>query len=576
MLKIIATYSFLFFSCFLIAQEPYVKLEVSPTTVEKGMPVSVVIKTNVEGDLYFDVPDGFVKSGATHSGMSSSISYINGKSIVEKQKYQQFTGYFETEGSFRLGPVKMKTINGDILSEPVTVEVVKATNMISEDPQKNMDKPIFGIIEQSKRSVYLGEPFVLEAKVYAQIDIIQVENYEPFQVTGAAETHLIQDQRQVTRNQEKVGGKHVLTFKLGKTTVFPEQVGTFSISPFQMILFYDDPRRLFPERTRLRSNESKIEVLPLPDNAPESFTGGVGKFELSSTLSNQKINQGKVVELTVQIKGVGNLHRIEAPKLVLPSGLVLYGDPEENDDINFTARGAKGIKSFTFYIQTNEAGNIEFPAIQMSYFNPVTEKYETVSSQPHQLNVIEDENFTPLIVESVVDNVEEVVVKLQPVITENDDVSSPKQHFFTTTGISLLASPFLAGLFFIFINNYKQRNEVEQLSKRKSKEAHKKATQLLDSINTRELNAVQYVDELQNIFSQYLVEKWGVSDNIIDRALFEQYMRNGKVTPNTYKEILGYLNILDQSRYGNVESSLDVVELKTSLMSIIDKIEVGT
>lgn len=571
MIRLIITYCFSLTAFVLAAQEPYVKLEVTPSTVEKGAPVTVIIKTNVDGNLLFDVPDGFVKSGATHSGMSSSINYVNGKSYVEKQKYQQFTGYFEALGTYRLGPVKLQTKQGDLLSEAITIEVIKSTNMISENPEKNMDKPLFGIIEQSKKTVYLGEPFVLEAKVYAQIDVIQVENYEPFEVAGSSETHLIQDNRQVTRKHEKIEGKDVMTFKLGKSVVFPEQVGTFDVNPFQMIVFYDDPRRLFPDRTRLRSNETTIEVLPLPSNAPESFTGGVGSFKLTSVLSDLKIKQGKVVELSIQVKGHGNLHRIEAPRLILPKGMTLYGDPEENESFEFTSRGSEGIKTFTYYVQANQAGQIEFPALQMSYFNPESEQYEYTASQPLQIQVNKDASFTPIVTVEEEEEVE-VLAKLQPVITQASNKGQSTTRYFTPVGIALATSPFLAALIFGFVVHYRKENETEMQQKRIRKDAKKNALQALESIDTSADIAV-YFDEVQGVFQRFLSEKWGVVPAAINRNLVQEYMELGKISAETLAKLLVYFEKADQVRYGIASNSLTHETLKEMVVALINEIE---
>lgn len=570
--KLNILYCFLFFSYFTVAQDPYVKLEVSPKTVEKGMPISVVIKTNIDGDLYFDIPDGFVKSGATHSGMSSSMTYTNGKSIVEKQKYQQFTGYFENEGTYRLGPVKMSTSNGDIQSDAVTIEVVKAVNMISENPIKNMDKPLFGIIEQSKKKVYIGEPMILEAKVYAQIEVIQVEDFKPFELSGANETHKVQDQRQVTQSHERIGGKHVMTFKLGKSTVFPEEVGSFEISPFEMVLLYNDPRSFFPERTRLRSNISSLEVLPLPSTAPASFTGGVGKFELTSNLSHQTITQGKVVELKLSIKGAGNLHRVEPPQLQLPDEMILYGDLEEKENIKFSAKGAEGSKSFTYFLQANNAGEINFPEIEMSYFDPESKEYKTVTSNGFKLFVEEDENFRPAILDQPKTKKEEEMAELHPFITTNRTENIPSTRYFTNAGIILLALPLFvvfSYLIYVYVNK-NNRNKLVRLKEQKN--ARSTAVKAIAKLADNELSTSAYLDEIQSILNRFLATKWNCSAAEVNRSFVKSIRNEQGLSESASEKLIAFMDAIEFARYTKQED-VDLKGLKNDLEQVIEEVE---
>ncbi|HAW81057.1 MAG TPA: hypothetical protein DCX27_15905, partial [Balneola sp.] len=259
------------------------------------------------------MPDEFVQSGPTHSGMSSSVDYSNGKGEVIRFSFQKFSGYFDAEGEYKIGPIKIQTANGEIESKSVMVKVHKRQNMISEDPSKNMDKAIFGIIEQSKKEIYEGQPIILEGKVYSQIDILQVENFNTFKFEGPAEVHSLQNANQVSRKYEVVSGKDVVTFKIGKSLIFPDKTGNYEISPFEVILLYDDPRKLFPERAKIRSNTTKLRIKPLPDGTPNSFIGAVGHFDVSASFNGTTVEQGKVVELNIRVFGHGNLHNIEAP-----------------------------------------------------------------------------------------------------------------------------------------------------------------------------------------------------------------------------------------------------------------------
>jgi len=75
---------------------------------------------------------------------------------------------------------------------------------------------------------------------------------------------------------------------------------------------------------------------------------------------------------------------VEAPKVNFPSDFEVY-DVKTSDKID--AAKTSGSKIFEFPFIPRSYGKFEIPAIQYSFYNPATKKYETVSSGPLTLNV---------------------------------------------------------------------------------------------------------------------------------------------------------------------------------------------
>ena len=57
---------------------------------------------------------------------------------------------------------------------------------------------------------------------------------------------------------------------------------------------------------RVRSNSLQLDVQPLPQPAPEGFSGAVGQFELKSTLAPAQLKTGEPVTWTLTLSGTGN------------------------------------------------------------------------------------------------------------------------------------------------------------------------------------------------------------------------------------------------------------------------------
>ncbi|PHR49686.1 MAG: hypothetical protein COA32_00725 [Fluviicola sp.] len=573
MLRFVFINMILFCASLLWSQDEFVDIEINPTTVEKGQPVTITLKTNTEGNVKFELPDEFVQSGPTHSGMSSSVDYSNGKGEVIRFSFQKFSGYFDTEGEYKIGPIKIQTANGEIESKSVMVKVHKLQNMISEDPSKNMDKAIFGIIEQSKKEIYEGQPIILEGKVYSQIDILQVENFNTFKFEGPAEIHSLQNSNQVSRQYEVVSGKDVVTFKIGKSLIFPDKTGNYEISPFEIILLYDDPRKLFPERAKIRSNTTKVRIKPLPDGTPNSFIGAVGHFDVSASFNGTTVEQGKVVELNIRVFGHGNLHNIEAPKLKLPKGMVLYGDPEVEDSITFSSLGAEGMKTFTYYIQANNDGNIQLEPIEISYFDLESESYTAAKASIKSLTVTPSEDVKNLSKENAELKTEKEK-SVQPFISRKPTYKEVySQSFFKgVNGALLVSSPILLSLLFGFFVRIKTSGEEE-------KQKHKQKTDAKrDSLNViRNAHKIDSGEEqIKTLYSAiigYLANEWNVNKGNISREFLDQKVAQNKLDENLKTELIGLLNELDEVRYGFSGAKLNIEELSKKTLNIIEKLD---
>lgn len=443
------------------AQETeYISIELSASKVEIGEPFSIQVKTNIEGNIQFELPKELEQIGIVSSGMSSSVTYIGGKGTVERYNYKDYQARALSEGTFSIGPAKVTTAQGEVLSEIVKIKVERSLQMLSDDPAKNLDQAVFGLIALSKKEVFIGEPIIAMAKVYSQISILQLEDFTPFKIQGPAEVIPFDASNQVKNNYEDINGNSLLTLRLGKTMIFPDQTGTFEVSPYHLNLLYDHPRSLFPERMRITSNSEVVRVKPLPDNAPDNFIGAVGDLSFHAEFVNPTIAQGAVTPLVLSISGYANFLDLTAPEIPLPVGVTLLGEPEVEKDHQYTLQGMEGTTTFTYYLQFTEAGTIGLNEIGFSYFHPIKEKYIQKKLPNLALNVTEDENFTPIALDQVSSEnpAIEVEQKMKPIYTEKKDNAG---NFLVLTSLHklLVWTPISLGLIFtLFVKWNSKRN----------------------------------------------------------------------------------------------------------------------
>jgi hypothetical protein len=106
----------------------------------------------------------------------------------------------------------------------------------------------------------------------------------------------------------------------------------------------------------------------------------VGKLSMNCELNKKEIKKGDVFSIKMILQGTGNLHNIDNPKINLPKGLTLYGDPKQTEKYTFTTNGAEGKIDLEYTIQVNQEGSFNIPPIEVSYFDVKAKKYVTIKS----------------------------------------------------------------------------------------------------------------------------------------------------------------------------------------------------
>lgn len=84
--------------------------------------------------------------------------------------------------------------------------------------------------------------------------------------------------------------------------LYPQQVGTLSIDPVEMTVvaqvmvqsrhvdpFFGGGHEVFNVPRKVKSQRAAIEVRPLPEGAPSSFSGAVGSFRMDTDLPSDPL-----------------------------------------------------------------------------------------------------------------------------------------------------------------------------------------------------------------------------------------------------------------------------------------------
>ncbi|MFT7486351.1 MAG: hypothetical protein ACI9F9_002206, partial [Candidatus Paceibacteria bacterium] len=138
-----------------------------------------------------------------------------------------------------------------------------------------------------------------------------------------------------------------------------------------------------------------IEVRELPESGrPTDFSGGVGTFNVETTVNRRDIDLGESIKLTVDWTGAANLEFFELPnpaRMDAFKGFRVYGTTNER------FYGDRRRVVYDLAPKTADVG--EIPPLPLVVFDPELGTYRTISSQPIPIRVRPIEGATGLLEE---------------------------------------------------------------------------------------------------------------------------------------------------------------------------------
>ena len=282
-----------------------------------------------------------------------------------------------------------------VLPDPFGRSADPAPDAAAEPESGINERDIFIRAVPSARTVYLNQQVTIEYQLFFR-NYIQPRHSrlaDSWDAEGFWREELDVEARPMPRATVENGLRYN-AIVLKRVAVFPARNGPLNVDPLRIETEVfaprspNDPfgRRFFSLRNPYETIERasprvQIEARPLPDGAPESFAGAVGRFEMDAEISRTDVEVGEPVQVTVHLTGTGNLAMLDGPELKVPGIFETY-DPEVNTSINSSGRQVRGSKTFTYLLVPRSNGTFTLPPIELAYFDPSTEQYRTMRSEP--------------------------------------------------------------------------------------------------------------------------------------------------------------------------------------------------
>ena len=390
----------------------------APRQVVEGNKFNVTfVLENAEGSG-FAAPEvsGATKIYGPALSTSYSSSWINGK--TSQSSSQEYTMIYKATHADKctVGAASIVVGGQRMSTKPFTVEVLPPDQSASgaqqrqrsqvqyDDPMtQSADKAVgsndlFVRIEMSKPRVYEQQAVVCTIKLYTKY---QVSQFMPT-LQPSFDGFLIEEipMQPSLNNVEHVNGQNYMVAVLKKCLLYPQQSGQLTITSGNYdvnVVQYENYRTPFgtmqqpvERQLKVKSNSATVNILPLPEPRPASFTGAVGKFSVTTDLKPQSLKTYQAATYSYVIKGSGNIKYIKAPSVSFPSQFDVY-DPKNNVAVNAGGGDMSGTVNIDYTFIPQFAGEFDIPASQFSYFDPDAGKYETVTIPARHLTVAKGE-----------------------------------------------------------------------------------------------------------------------------------------------------------------------------------------
>lgn len=405
-------------SCIVFADDVVFRAE-APSKVIAGKPFQLTYSVNQRArDL--EAPDfnGFEFLAGPYTSQSSSTSFVNGRRTSSFSLTYTFTLMGLDAGTFTIGPATITADGQRYTSNGVRITVLPP----DEEPQqtrsatssgqsgtsgnsgtsatsKSAGSDIFVRAIVSKTNVYEQEALQLSYRLYvAGVDFAQMGNTVKLpECTGFLKQELELGDRQF--ELEHYNNRNYQAVTLVSYLLYPQHAGDIKIDPaqFEAILrvqtraqarsIFDDFFGTYENVSRmLNAPAITVHVKDLPAGKPASYSGGVGHFTLTPSISTTNIKANEAVTLTLNIQGAGNMKLLKTPSIDWPEGFEPY-DPKVTNNYKMSGSGYSGNKTIEYLAIPREAGTYTIPSVAFSYFDINEGKYKTLTTPEYTLNV---------------------------------------------------------------------------------------------------------------------------------------------------------------------------------------------
>lgn len=594
-------YYFLVFLLLSVTQlyaQVIVKLQApNQTEVGQRIRISYVVNTNDVDDIKIGDFQGFNVLYGPSASTQSSFSMFNGKTTHNSSMTFTYTVVAMEEGTFEI-PAATVTVGGKTYKSGTSnIEVLPSSSRNNSSgggsQQQGGSQPqsggrprqesgsassnigsqeLYMTVSATKRKIYEQEAVLLTYKLYTLVNVQQISGEMP-ELDGF-HVQEVDSKAQMSLKYERVNGRNYGTAVWRQYVLFPQKTGkvrvpsiTFdtqvevqntSMDPFD--IFFGGGSLSQIVKKSIVAPAIEIEVLPLPTPKPQNFSGAVGKFTLSGSLTPEQLNANDAATLRLVVSGQGNMKLMKAPKVNFPKDFEVY-DPKQDDKTTNTSVGAKGNVIYDYIIVPRHGGKYNIPPVEFSYFDPDQNAYKTLKTDSFAIAVAKARGGSDNIREQedlMVLNNDIRFIKLNNMKLKKSDSS----FFGSSTYWGIYVG--LSALFLIFLAIFnRQARENANIARQRGKKAGKAATKRLRNASKllKEHQSGPFYDEVMRALLGYVADKLNLPTSDLTKENVSEKLTARGVDENLVRNFLDVLGECEFARFapGDPNETMDKI-----------------
>jgi hypothetical protein len=574
----------------------------APDIVTTGEQFSLTLSLNASGeDLRMpDISNFDILMGPSVS-QSRSFSAINGKMTQSVNFSYTYVLRAQSEGTFTIPPASIKSGRNVYQSNSITIKAIKGRQPVatssssSGNAQGNPTQSnsassskdnLFIQFETDKRNVYKGEMILVVFKLYSRVSLSVADQTLP-SFEGFWSQDIEIPPADQTRAREAVDGIIYNVYTLQKKILIPQQTGTLYIEPAEMVfnvqqrvasnnVFDDFFGSVQNVRVPVKSNRVAIQVKDLP-SPPANFKGAVGRFTMTSTIDKTNIKSNEAITIKTKVSGSGNLKHINPLNFSFPADFEVY-DPKTSYEFKASESGINGSTNFEQVIIPRFAGNFTIPSQDFVYFDPSSQSYKTLSTQPFEIHVEKgsDEQSKTVVSSMSKQDVKYIGKDIRFIKPEIRKLKPKNSIFFGSFNFYLTYFAALLGFVFLVFFQQKRIRENANIALMRNRKASKMARERLKaaSLCVKTNNKDEFFDSLMRAFWGYLSDKLTLPLSELSRDNAKATLSRYNVDESTIEEFISLIDTCEMARFAPTAVSEPIGDLylkAENLMSTFEK-----
>ncbi|MDZ4682618.1 MAG: BatD family protein [Saprospiraceae bacterium] len=518
--------------------------------------------------------DNFQPPGFSDFQVISGPNALRSTSIVKGRVFREmgfaYTLAPKRIGKFTIGSATIRVDGQTLRTQPLRVEIVKA----KKEKEKGGEQ-VFLRAELDTKEAYPGQQILLDYKLYFKdknieaSDIVLESDYQGF---------FARDIRRydTRRSQEVINGQQYTVLTIKRVALFPQRIGQLSIDGLSMqlgILEEAPPSNNFPSlffnrqltRVAVTSEPVTISIKPLPDGAPELFSGAVGTYEMTTSLSRTELSTDDALSVRLAVRGNGDNKRIQPPSLIFPKVFEVY-EPKIVEEVAFDQDGQLMNETvFEFLLLPTTAGTFSI-APKLGVFDPSTNKYTTVQDETVEVTVTQGKGIRQPMEP---DGFE--ALKDDPASFANAGVpwTYVKGLLWIVLGVLLIAGMVWGRKYFRKLSE--QRTAAEMHLERAEKIAKSHLSTAQGHLQIGQSSA--FYEEVSRALLGYACRKFNIPLAELNRENLQQKLRETSLPPEQIAQFSQLVKTCDMALYAGMDNAPKMEETYKNAQAILVEME---